>query len=123
MIEDDTRGSERAQDPLTTLDFTLPIKRVSEGMALGIRFARAMGCIPEDTTLTFYLRWTRLHNRRLSSWVDGSSYWSPGGRAYQDEDISAIDVPIETSESALFQYVHEAIKRLYEVFDGFKLSF
>lgn len=82
-----------------------------------------MGCIPEDTTLKFYLRWTRSHNRRLSSWFGGSSYWSPGGRAYQDEVISAIDVPLEISESALFHYVHEAIKRLYEVFEGFKLSF
>lgn len=120
-IEDDTSGGQKAPAPLTTLDFTLPIWRISEAMALGIRFAKALGCRVESNTLAYRIRWTRLRGRRLGSWVDSWSYMSPQGTAYQDEVVSAVDLPIETPESALFQYVHEALKPLYEVFDGAKV--
>lgn len=121
-IEDDISASQEAPVPLTTLDFTLPIWRISEAMALGIRFAKALGCSVEKNALAYCIRWTGLRGRRLASWVDSWSYMSPAGTAYQDEVVSAVDLPIETPDSALFQYVYEALKPLYEVFDGSKVS-
>ena len=120
-IEGDLSSSGQAPVPLTSLDFALPIWRISEAMALGLRFAKALGCNIEETTLAYRTRWTRLRGRRLGSWVDSRSYRSPHGTAYQDEVVSTVDLPLETPESALFQYVYEAVEPLYEVFDGAKV--
>ncbi len=111
-----------APEPMTCLDFLLPIVRTAEAMAVGIAFAKAMDCAPEKTQLAFGFRWTGLQGRQLTSWVEPTRYISPRGPAYQDEIIAFVEVPLETPLSALGEFVNQAVKPLFEVFDGSALS-
>ena len=121
-LRDDMSGSSKAPKPLTELDVGIAVLRTAEAIAVGIEFAKAMGCPPDDTGLTFAFRWTRLRNRKLTSWADSARYISPGRSAYQDEVISEVFVPLGTPKSALAQHVHEATRLLFEVFNGFELG-
>ena len=121
-LEDDISGSPRAPKPLSVLDFGLPVIRTAEAIAVGIAFAKAMGCNPENTLLAFAFRWTRLRGRELGSWAQpGRDIW-PGRPAYQDDVTALVNVPLETPLSALSEFVNQAVQRLFEVFDGFTLS-
>ena len=109
-------------EPMKYLDFTLPIKGVAEAIAVGIAFAKAMGCDPEKTQLAFEFQWTKLTGRRLISWVEPGRFLGPEGPAYQDEVSAFVKVPLETPLSALGEYVNQAVKSLFEIFNGFELS-
>lgn len=77
---------------------------------------------PEETSLAFLFKWTRLHNRLLSSWAQPGRYLPPHGPAYQDEVITFVNVPLATPLSALPQYVSQVVQPLFEIFGGFTLS-
>jgi len=109
-------------EPMKYLDFTLPIKGVAEATAVGIAFAKAMGYDPEKAQLAFGFRWTKLNGRELISYVEPGRYLRPGGPAYQDEVSVFVEVPLETPLSALGEYVNQAVKPLFEIFNGFELS-
>lgn len=109
-------------EPMKYLDFTLPIKGVAEAIAVGIAFAKAMGCDPEKTQLAFGFRWTELNGRKLISWVEPGRHLGPEGPAYQDDVSVFVEVPLETPLSALGEYVNQAVKPLFEIFNGFELS-
>lgn len=121
-FQDDISGSPRTPSPLTALDFGLPVIRTAEAIAVGIAFAKAMGCNPEETELAFALRWTKLRGRKLVSWADPGRYISPGRSAYQDEVYVQINVPLDTPLSAVGEFVNRAVQPLFEIFDGFVLS-
>ena len=89
---------------------------------MGIAFAKAMGCDPEKTQLAFGFRWTRLQGRQLDSWIEPRHHISPGSSAHQDEVTAFVEMPLETPLSALGEFVNQAVKPLFEVFDGFALS-
>ena len=40
----------------------------------------------------------------------------------QDEVTSELRIPVETPKSALYEYVHQATRPLFEVFSGFALD-
>ncbi len=113
---EDVRDLER----MKFLDFALPTRKVAEAIAVGIAFAKAMGCDPEKTQLAFRFRWTKLEGRKLISWEDHWRHIWPDGPAYQDEVSVFIEVPLETPLSALGEYVNQAIKPLFQVFNGFE---
>lgn len=121
-LQDDISGSSRAPEPLTVLDFGLPVIRTAEAIAVGIAFGKAMGCDQEKTQLSFAFKWTKLHRRKLVSWADRARYISPRGLAYQDEVLTFVNVPLETPLSALGDYVKRVVDPLFEIFDGFYLS-
>lgn len=121
-LQDDISSSKRAPEPMTVLDFGLPIIRTAEAIAVGIAFAKAMGCNEENTLLAFSFKWSRLKGRALTSWAKPDRYISGGRHAYQDEVLVFVDVPLETPLSALNEYVSQAIQPLFEVFEGFQLS-
>jgi len=121
-LQDDVSDSPRSPKPLKVLDFGLPIIRSAEAIAVGIAFAKAMGCDPEHTALGFAFRWTRLRGRRLGSWAWPGRYISPRGQAYQDEVVVFVNVPLDNPLSALSEYVNQVVQPLYEVFDGFSLG-
>ena len=51
-FEDDIQGRPpRALEPMTCLDFVLAIVRTAEAVAVGIAFAKALGCDPEKPSL------------------------------------------------------------------------
>ena len=107
---------------MKSLDFALPIRKVAEAIAVGIAFAKAMGCDPEETQLAFEFRWAKLAGRKLISWGEP---WRPLGSeesAYQDEIPAFVKVPLETPLSALGEYVNQAIEPLFQVFNGLELS-
>lgn len=119
-LEDDI--SQRSPALLKVLDFGLPIIRSAEAIAVGIAFAKGMGCDPENTALGFAFRWTRLQDRTLGSWADRGRSISPGRTAYQDEVEVFVNVPLNVPLSALSEYVMQAVQPLFEVFDGFSIS-
>ncbi len=121
-LQDDISESPRSPAPLSVLDFGLPIFRCAEAIAVGIAFAKAMGCDPENTVLAFAFRWTRLRGRELGSWAQPERFILPGRRAYQDEVTVFVNVPLETPLSALSEYVNQVVQQLYEVFDGYSLG-
>ena len=122
-FEDDIQGRPpRALEPMTCLDFVLAIVRTAEAVAVGIAFAKALGCDPEKTQLAFGFRWTKLKGRELVSWVEPMRVISPRGTAYQDEVTVVVEMPLETPLSALGEFVNRAVCPLFEIFDGFVLS-
>lgn len=121
-LEDDISRSKHAPRPLSEFDFGLPIIRTAESIAVGIAFAKAMKSDLEKTILAFTFRWTKLRGRELSSWAQPNHDVSPERRAYRDEVLTFINVPLETPLSALSEFVSQAIQPLFEVFDGFPLD-
>ncbi|MBN1833887.1 MAG: putative DNA binding domain-containing protein [Deltaproteobacteria bacterium] len=121
-LQDDISKSQRAPEPLKALDFGLPIIRCAEAIAVGISFAKAMGCDAESTQLSYAFKWSRLRGRKLVSWANPERYISAWRSAYQDEVLSFINVPLETPLSALGDYVNKVVQPLFEIFDGFILS-
>jgi len=121
-LADDMSGGPRARQPFSVLDFSLPIIRTAEAVAVGIAFAKAMGCDPGNTQLAFAFRWTRLRGRELSSWVQPARYISPGRRAYQDDVTVSVNVPLDTPPSAISEFVNQAVQPLFGIFDGFVLG-
>ena len=121
-LQDDIARSPQSPGPLKVIDFGLPVIRSAEAIAVGISFAKAMGCEAENTILSFAFRWTRLQGRELVSWTMPERYISPGGKAYQNDVIVFVNVPIDTPLSALGEYVNQVVRPLYGVFGGFVLS-
>lgn len=117
-LEDDMETSDRAPKPMTALDLGLAVTRTAEAIAVGIAFARAMGCVPEETTLAFAFKWSGLRGRQLSSWASPSRYIWRGHSAYQDDVVTFVSVPLEIPLSALAQYVNQATQPLFQVFNG-----
>jgi hypothetical protein len=121
-LEDDISGSQKLPEPMKVLDFGLPIIRCAEAIAVGIAFAKAMGCDSENTHLAYAFKWSNLRDRKLVSWANPGRYISPGRSAYQDEVLSFINLPLETPLSAIGDYVNKIVQPLFEIFDGFALS-
>ncbi len=109
----------RDLEPMKFFDFTLPIKKAAEAIAVGIAFAKAMGCDVEKTQLAFGFRWTKLNGRELGSWIEPTRHLRPIGSAYQDEVSVFVEVPLETPLSALGGYVSQVVKPLFQAFDGY----
>jgi hypothetical protein len=119
--QDDIGGSDRAPEPMTSLDFGLIVLRAAEALAVGLAFAKAMGCSADNCHLRFCFRWSKLSGRPLSSWADRRRMIS-SREAYQDQVISSVAVALDTPPSSLAGVVAEATAPLFEVFNGFALS-
>lgn len=118
----DDIGSDKRPEPLTLLDFGLPIIRVAETIAVGMAFARTMGCDVEMTTLSFIFGWNRLKGRTLTSWVDPGRYIYGGRNAYEDEVRSYVEVPLNAPLSRLGEFTKAAIDPLFLIFDGYEIG-
>jgi hypothetical protein len=120
--EDDIRRSARAPAPFTVLDLPLRIYRVAETIAVGSAFAKGMQYPEDQSELHFAFRWTRLRNRELASWADPGRHIWPGHRAYQDAVCAYVTMPLEVAPASYFEFVHEAVFPLANVFAGFELD-
>lgn len=121
-LEDDLSNNPRMPEPMTCLEFGLTVVRTAEAIAVGLAFAKAMGCQPEKTQLAFAFKWSKLRGRKLCSWAHPGRYISRHGVAFQDEVTSFVYIPLETPDSAIAPYVSKVINQLFEVFEGFNLS-
>jgi len=119
-LEDDL--SSNAPKPKTALDFGITILRVAETIAVGLAFAKALGCSEETCKLVFAFRWSGLENRILCSWANPSRYLRSNYKSHQDKLTAIVVVPLEIPSSAIHQKVQEVINQLFELFDGFETS-
>lgn len=107
-------------DPLTLLDAVLQLNFVAEAFVVGQAFARAMGC-PETEKLDFSFRWTNIHGRTLVSLLRPSRLFMDQYRSTDNEASGGCFLPLDTAQSAIFQYVQQATKVLFQRFDGLEL--
>lgn len=119
---DDLRLTNSSPTPGAALDMALPILDSTEAIAVGLAFAKAMGCPEDDCTLDFAFRWTGLKDRELTSWLYPERYISPGRKAYQDQITLTQSVPLSTPPSAIGGIVGSMLGPLYELFSGFALG-
>ena len=121
-FQDDLSRSEQAPDPLTQIDFALAILRTAEALAVGLEFAKAMSLSPDDASVMFSFRWSRLKGRTLTAWAHPERLIPSHENKAQDEVTSELLIPVGTPKSALYKYVHQATRPLFEVFSGFALD-
>lgn len=125
-LKDDTASawSENTPTPMSSLDWSLPLFRVGEAIAVGQAFAKALQA-DEQAKLEFMFRWSGLRDRVLSSWVNrmiSMRYITLTPRTTkQDTVTSMVTVPIDAPPSVFAEYVKTAVQPLYEVFEGFVL--
>lgn len=120
---DDISTADHRPAALTALDSSIPVFHCAEAIAIGLAFAKAMGCSPENCTLQFVFRWTGLGGRKLSTWANPRRMPFFGrGAAYQDTITLYQTVPLDTPNSAIAGLLAPTLSPLYELFDGFKLS-
>jgi hypothetical protein len=121
-LQDDTSRTERSPQPLTELDFGLPILRTAEAIAVALSFAKAMGCTEDACSLSFMFKWTHLSGRELTNWAQPSRFIFPGNVSKQDKYQVQITVPLETPFSAIPDYVNKVVQPLYALFNGFQVN-
>ena len=116
LLQDD--GVPSRVTPRKVIDPILMILRVAEAMGVGIAFAKALGWVPDQTTLGFAFRWHKLKGRQLSSWANPFYDIMEGGTAHDDQVESCVQFSLDTPLSALPQFVDDATKRLFAAFEG-----
>ncbi|MFD1559627.1 helix-turn-helix domain-containing protein [Paraburkholderia silviterrae] len=121
-LYDDMRSTNRSPEPGTAFDISMPVFDCAEAIAVGLAFAKAMGCDEDSVTLEFAFRWSGLRDRELTSWIIPGRYISPGRKAYQDEITLDQSVPLSTPPSAIGGLLTSMLQPLYGLFDGFSLS-
>ena len=122
VLEDDVTEEGRGPAPLTTLEFVFPVLHVAEAMAVGISFAKAMGCDPENAKLSFAFRWSGLAGRVLSTWAHPVRGLLDSRSAYQNEVVAYQTIPLNTPLPALESHVYQVTKPLFEIFGGFTFA-
>jgi hypothetical protein len=122
VLEDDLREQIRGLRPLVAFDPSLAVARIAEVMAVGLAFARAMGCAIETTRLAFAFNWTRLKGRTLAAWAQPARHIIGTHIANDDDATSCVEVPLETPPSALAPFVIAATRDLFAIFNGFAMA-
>jgi hypothetical protein len=107
---------------MTEFDFGLPVIRAAEAIAVALVYARTLGASGAESAVLLGFRWAGLQGRNLTSWAQPLRHVSPGRRAYRNDVLSKVLVPLETPTSAIHQFVYAATESLFEAFDGFQLS-
>jgi hypothetical protein len=122
-FREDISDDPQAPASRSILNLRLQVENTAEAMAVGIAFAKAMGCPVESTRLAFGFKWTKLQGRQLPTlWAQFARDTFPGHSAYQDEVFSFVEIPLDTPLSALGNYVDLAVMRLFQVFNGYVLN-
>jgi hypothetical protein len=116
LLQDD--GVPRRISPGKVIDPMLMILRVAEAIGVGIAFAKALGWVPDQTTLGFAFRWHKLSGRRLTAWASPYFDLREGGMAHDETIESCVQFSLDTPLSALAQFVDGATKRLFAAFEG-----
>ena len=120
-LEDDISWSNRNPKPLTAIDYGLVVLRAAEGILVCLAFAKALE-VEESSTILFEYRWTCLNGRVLSAWANPERLIFQGRKAYQDEVVANIELPIDTPKSAIASYVHKLVSNVFAVFEGTQFS-
>lgn len=120
---DDSQLTNYSPTPGTAFDYALPVYDCAEAIAVGLAFAKAMGCSEDDCTLEFAFRWSGLNGRELVAWYDRrGGVISPGRIAHQDTITVFQSVPLSTPLSAIGGLLARSLQPLYSLFKGFELG-
>jgi hypothetical protein len=107
--------------PGTALDPILVMIRIAEAVAVGLAFAKGLDWKPEETTLGFAARWTKLRGRTLESWANQMAYISPRGEASDDTAIGYTELRLDTPTNAIAPAIKELVQPLFVLFGGFEM--
>jgi len=116
-LHDDFSG----RAPGTVLDPILVILRVSETIAVGLSFARALGWNLKDTTLGFAFRWTKLAGRRLEAWAIPGISFSTREKTGSENVSSYVEVPADMPLNSIAPAVEAVVRNLFVQFGGYQL--
>jgi hypothetical protein len=117
-LEDDISMSPEHPEPLTSLDFTLQVIRMTDVIAVLIAIAGVLPMRVMPTSIEIIFRWRRLAGRELNSWANITRVVPSGLTAHQDEFETSIVVPTTVTQSGISGYVHEVTRQLFRLFDG-----
>jgi hypothetical protein len=95
--------------------------RITEAVAVGLAFAKALKWMPEQTTLGFAVRWTKLRGRTLEPWANPMAYFSPHGQASDDSAAGYAELRLDTPANAIAPAIRELIRPLFVLFNGFEM--
>jgi hypothetical protein len=109
-------------EPMKFLDAALQLCFVAEALVVAQAFARAMGC-QETENLDFSFQWRDIRGRALGSIVQPSRLFIDQRRSTDNEVSGGCFLPRDASISAIFQYVQQATKPLFQRFDGLELPY
>jgi hypothetical protein len=107
--------------PKTALDPIVVIIRVGEHIAAGLAIVKALGWDPESTRLGFAFRWTKLRGRQLVPWANPGVAISSFEVAHDDEVTTFVELPLDTSPTAIAPAVEQAVRELFVMFGGYQL--
>ena len=122
LLFDDLQLTDYSPTPGVAFDYALPIYDCTEAIAVGLAFAKAMGCQEDDCTLEFAFRWSGLRGRELISWYGRGGIISPGRKVHDDGITLYQSVPLSTPPSAIGGLLAQSLRPLYALFKGFELS-
>jgi hypothetical protein len=91
-----------------------------EALLVGLAFAKALGWKSEEARLGFAFRWTKLKGRHPEPWANPGAHISAYGTVQDDTVTTFIELPLDTPESAVAPYVHEATRELFVLFGGYR---
>jgi hypothetical protein len=116
-LEDDTNKKIPAR---TALDPIIAILCVTEAIAVGLSFARALGWNPEEAKLGFAFRWSGLSGRKLETWAYRGVYISAYDKTETDSVTSFVEIPLDTPVTAIASAVQLVVKKLFVQFGGYE---
>ena len=106
-------------EPLVYLDPFLHIRRIAEAIATGLSFANAMDYDIEHSNVAFAFRWTQMSGRSLVAWANPQRMLRSTPECSEDEIVETVLVPLNTSPSAIWQYVEAVGESLLRSFGGY----
>ena len=104
-------------EPGTSLDLTLPIWRVGEALLHAAYLAGRLGA----NSVSFAARYSGLHDRRLTQWVNPMDYGWAAGISKDDSVALATHVAADALGANLIEVVQSVLSPLYERFDFTRL--
>jgi hypothetical protein len=107
--------------PQTVLDPILVVIRVAEHIAAGLSIVKALGWPLDQTRLGFAFRWTKLRGRELRPWANPAIPISSFDVAHEDNVTTFVELPLETSTTAIAPAVEQAVRELFILFGGYEL--
>ena len=115
--DDGGDAAEAGIQPGTCFDPTLPIWRIGEGLLRARYLAGRLG----GNSVSFFARYTGLHERRLTQWVSPIDCGWVRGVSRDDEVPLSTIVAVDTLSANLVEVVRLLLSPLYERFDFTRL--
>jgi hypothetical protein len=107
--------------PKTALDPIVVITRVAEHIGAGLAIVKALGWDPENTRLGFAFHWTKLRGRQLVPWANPGVLISSYEVAHDDEVTTFVELPLDTSPTAIAPAVEQTVREVFILFGGYEL--